>query len=439
MSAAAPLSESEPQSERRRRTPQRSARKRAKSDTIPGTGGRRASKGARWQGARAAGARGNAPAVLGNNTNRVSPAAAENAGSRAQNARQTAYKLRDDLRPYARARIAKCGYCRVRSDVEIVRANGRATIRGVMRCGSVWECPACSLAVKVRRAQEVVPAVNRHGTDRVYLLTLTVRHATGDDLRLTRQGVSGAWQRVQRGAPWGRFKDRMGIVGSIRALEVTHGSNGWHPHLHILLFARKLDESALAAAQSFLSDRWKSAVSRELGASNAPLDEVGCRLDKCHRADYIAKIGLEMTNPGTKSGRNGGRCPLQIARDFVESGDDRDRATWAAYCRGMKGARMLTWSKGLREQAGLVEDESDEAIATADEASEAEVETLLTIPGRTWDQVRKVNGAACRLLDAADKGGAILARECLAALVTEWAHATRIREARDWPAERRRT
>ncbi|MCP4961098.1 MAG: hypothetical protein GY925_17765 [Actinomycetia bacterium] len=30
-----------------------------------------------------------------------------------------------------------------------------------------------------------------------------------------------------------------GVVGWIAALEITHGPNGWHPHLHVLFFHRE--------------------------------------------------------------------------------------------------------------------------------------------------------------------------------------------------------
>ena len=31
----------------------------------------------------------------------------------------------------------------------------------------------------------------------------------------------------------------MGKIGHIKALEVTHGRNGWHPHYHILIFTKQ--------------------------------------------------------------------------------------------------------------------------------------------------------------------------------------------------------
>ena len=31
----------------------------------------------------------------------------------------------------------------------------------------------------------------------------------------------------------------MGKIGHIKALEVTHGRNGWHPHYHILIFTHQ--------------------------------------------------------------------------------------------------------------------------------------------------------------------------------------------------------
>jgi len=284
-----------------------------------------------------------------------------------------------------------------------------------MFCGSVWECPACGFRIRAKRAEEVKKAVEWHGRDRAYLLTLTVRHGLGDDLKAIRSGVSTAWRQVQSGASWKRLGKRIGLRGTIRSLELTHGNNGFHPHLHIVLLADKMDAAVLAAARVAISTRWQSAVERSMGVEHAPNDRVGCDLRRCNASDYITKLGLELSSGITKQGHEGQRTPLQVASDWVRDRRGADLAVWLAFCRGMKGARMLTWSRGLKAAAGLAQ-KSDEELVHAD-ALDAYGEVLATIPGAIWDRVRDAVGATVAIIAAAEEGGQMGLDACIDCLL----------------------
>jgi hypothetical protein len=207
------------------------------------------------------------------------------------------------------------------------------------------------------------------------------------------------------------------LFGTTRALEVTSGPHGFHPHLHILLLAETLHETALEKARESLSVRWQSVVARTLGPDHAPNDRVGCDLRACANADYLSKLGLELTGPASKAGRVQNLTPFQVAERFVEAGDESDLATWLSYCQGIRGARMLTWSRGLRDAAGLGVEKSDEAVVAEEETAVAEV--ICAISGRVWDSVRDVPGANIRLIMAAESRGAAGIEECLARLLSE--------------------
>ena len=108
----------------------------------------------------------------------------------------------------------------------------------LMPCKSVWDCPICAAYAAKQRTDEVRTAGRNHREQGggVLLVTLTVRHNAGTRLVevLDRFTKAREWLREQRS-----FKDLMKRVecfGTIRALEVTHGVNGWHPHTHELLF-----------------------------------------------------------------------------------------------------------------------------------------------------------------------------------------------------------
>jgi hypothetical protein len=190
----------------------------------------------------------------------------------------------------------------------------------------------------------------------------------------------------------------------IRALEVTHGpENGWHPHIHALvLTGRTLDDAELRDASMWLSERWQECVQRALGDEHRPDYAHGCDLRPCHSADYIAKLGLELTAPGrSKRAKGQNRTPMEIAYDFATEGRGRDSALWTDFCESMYGAKMLTWSKDLRKRLGMPAELSDEELS-----EEAEThEILALIAGRDWDRLRDTPGVRTALLEAAERGG----------------------------------
>lgn len=334
-----------------------------------------------------------APAVLGKNTDSVSP--------QPRAARSGRYRLRRALRGLQPARAAKCGHCRTGTQVGIGVRDGRARFQGLVRCGLVWLCAVCTATIRARRAEEVSQLYGWHKPHGdTLMLTLTVRHAMGDDLQRIRKGVANAWRALQSGKHWIALKATTGLRGYVRALEVTHGANGWHPHLHVLLLLPPMAPRAIAALRARLSARWQSAVARTLGVDHVPNDHLGCDLRLAHEADYITKLGLEISDMGTKHGRSGNRSPWEIAEDYAAGRDAADGALWRAYAEGMKGARMLTWSKGLRHAAGLGVEPTDEQIV--DDEERAAAVCVFMMDSHVWDIVRW--GPVERLLEAAETG-----------------------------------
>jgi hypothetical protein len=235
------------------------------------------------------------------------------------------------------------------------------------------------------------------------MLSLTVRHALGHDLRATRSGLSKAFQRFIRGKPWKQFCRKYGIAHHVRAVEVTHGANGWHPHLHALLFLETpLSSSEHRAATDWLRQRWRNCVERAIGPDFTPNDR-GVDLRESKRADYLAKFSLELVDPGTKRGRGKNRTPWQIAVSAAKDNDSDDAALWVAYCEGMRGAKMLTWSKDLRAAVDLDSEKTDDEVIAGEEQQEAEV--LVVIDRRAWDSGRDLPGLPCAILEAAERAG----------------------------------
>lgn len=316
----------------------------------------------------------------------------------------------------SRRAVMKCGtshYDRFASppdfrSVKILEMNGRARIDGTIHCKNPWECPTCA-EVQSRSASELLRQAvnqNRRAGGGSLTVTLTLPHEAGDALRPMQRHVAEAWGFVQSGAPWIRHAARLGIVGVVRTLEITHGPNGWHPHLHVLIFtANPLDASQLAQCQDFLYQRWARAIGKPNKLTGVRYGEPsrarGVVVRATRRADYLGKWGAteEMLAKQYKAGRAGHRNPWQILRDVVERGGARDRWLWREYCTAMKGAKQLTFSRGFKTRFAL-------AVQVAG-TEQLELGGLLVaeIEGNTWNQVFNDRPRLCgRLLELAESG-----------------------------------
>lgn len=305
------------------------------------------------------------------------------------------YRMRETAQELTASRgVAKCGkhYAYSPGGVAGVSlcvaadGSGRSYFAGLLRCASVWECPVCAPKIQAGRAEELGALNRAHGAagGGMYLATLTVPHDVGDDLKPLRRAVSKAWQRVQAGKPWRTWKDRLGVIGTARALEITHGRAGWHPHLHVALYTdAAVPQQTLGAFERWLFERWRDKITMRTPEGmiyRAPLWEtidqatgqrvrVGVTVQPLSSAKYLAKMGLakEIVSSTTKAGREGHRTPFQILRDVVMTPAEspagrRDRALWAEWARGMKGARQLTFSRGLFARYGLRSAETDDQL-----------------------------------------------------------------------------
>jgi hypothetical protein len=285
----------------------------------------------------------------------------------------------------------------------------RAGFRSLASCGLLWLCPVCSSTIRQERAAEVKATLTWHrakhenATDLARLLTLTVAHNWGADLATLRGGVADAWRRMVRGAPWERFSARVGLIGFVRALEATHGQHGWHPHLHILLFvanAALIDED-----REWLSERWRACVVREIGPAAEPSTEHGCALTGCDEdGAYLQKLGLEVVGTGDKRAASGNRSPWEILADLdVAHPSESDGALWLEWVHGMRGARQLTWSRGLKACAGI-EERTEAQCLEAEERGPGRI--VCELSAEEWDAIRDIPDLPARVLAAAETGGA---------------------------------
>lgn len=325
-------------------------------------------------------------------------------------------------------RAAKCSWSRG-ADVLLhgaAGAHGSAHYSGTIRCGGVWSCPVCASVIRPGRAQEVERAVCRHQAagGAVLLLTMTLRHQRGDDLAGLLRVLADAWRGVSGRRVWRKKVEGLGYVGTIRALEVTLGQHGWHPHCHLLLLVERTPDAAeLADLTAWLKKAWGAEVVG-LGG-RLPSDARGMDLRQTDEhgdvvARYLSKVqekderrwsvAAEVARGDVKEGRGASRTPFELL-DAAEPGD---RHRWLEYLEGIKGSKALVWSRGLKKRLG-VDDVSDEDILNDTEAAAR----VAVIDAAAWREVRDRPEVLSTALDLVEDGQAASAAALLGGYLLE--------------------
>lgn len=286
-----------------------------------------------------------------------------------------------------------------RSTVKVLHSPSRESFHygNLMVCGSVWTCPVCASKITEKRRHELADALSLWTSQGggVLLLTLTVPHYAHQRLSVVLDGISNARKLMLNRKPWKRLKYSLGIVGEIRATEVTWGVNGWHPHFHVLLFTKSVIPSAdLGNLEELILTQWQSAcTTAELPRPNRH----GVTLqDGSEAASYATKWGLEheMTKGHVKQGREGGLTPFDLLRWYLADKSTKAAALFSEYSKGFKGKKQLHWSSGLRDLLQLGQEATDEELA---EVQEEDANLFAEIPLDIW-----------RVILSADRRGEVL-------------------------------
>lgn len=343
-----------------------------------------------------------------------------------QDARDDSRAERHDLRRALRKvwrtdRVTACGKAGARPGGEVVVRHtpaGPGTgpmvgFSGLMACGNVWLCPECAGKVAARRAARVERAlrvaVERGGW--AVLITFTLRHHDRHPLAALVDGLRKGWRAVRSGAVAQRERRELGVIGVVRSIEITHGVNGWHPHVHALVvFDGQPTPAQMDALARSMFGRWTRAIVR--AGLPAPLAEQH-GLDVTHLgastpegtyasiaawARYAVKgITGETVLGVVKDAKGTNRSVRELMRDAVigtrwASDDGRTVVTLDDTVRGLlleyeavtKRVKHLTGTAELEKVLGLdVDEATDEEVA----AEEADGDDVALIARGYWDDV----------------------------------------------------
>ncbi|MEV0938721.1 protein rep, partial [Streptomyces phaeochromogenes] len=322
-------------------------------------------------------------------------------------------------------RVQKCGLVTNGNEgngsAAIVVNEGHASWSGYCSCGSIWACPVCAAKIRLVRADEIARAVAKHmiedgGT--AWMVTLTARHKKYHDLAPVLDAVANGWRRLMSGKAWAGDKktgllgekDKLGIRGYIRSLEVTWGHrNGFHPHLHVVVLMNNETTEELAYMMGRWWKTWRAWMKKH---GYEPTEKHGIVWSKVttpqEAGEYIAKLqegrglGNEIARGDMKSGSLKTLAPFELLEYFRLTGDMDVIPVWRQYEQGTFNRRAITWSRGLRPELLPKEvEKTDEEVVNDKVAGER----WAVLPAESLKRMRQTPGLETQLLDAAENGG----------------------------------
>lgn len=293
-----------------------------------------------------------------------------------------------------------------------------------------WRCDSNPCAVcQARRAgvllDRLLPALSENAHRFAYGMDTLTASSRGMVAGEFVPKLKRALKRFNSGRAAGDHNERWHIRGYVTGQDFTQGEHGPHFHIHRLLifdrapFAierpskRKLNKNPILAAMWSAYDYFVTAISSGHGdgpdkialglmwaeAAQRWVDcceaegliatiEHGYHVEPARKsaAHYIAKLALEVTQPGNKRGKGG--LTLGELLDASAAGDRRAGRFWLEAIAALKGTAMLKASPGLWELLGVVEPTEDE-LSAGDETAIDQLFALL--PVDDWYKLLKAD------------------------------------------------
>jgi len=327
------------------------------------------------------------------------------------------FTLRSALRQVTSLkRLRSCGL--PFSCIVVRSKDGVHHFSGMSTCGSGWCCPVCSAKIRYHRADEVsravVSALNQ-GMSALFV-TRTIPHSAEDRLGVTLSLIAEGRRYVANQTVVKGTRRAAGYVGGISSKEISHGTNGWHPHSHdIEYFERELSLEDFAALSSAYHE-YLSRFYRRNGFVGLTLQH-GVRVEQVQvdgvaLARYLTKVqegtnirlhtAQELTRWDLKQGRGGSLMPFDIACAFFETGDMELLDLWHEYEKETFGRSVIRFTKGLRARLLPNEHESTDEELAAFEIGGVDV---VRFAGWFYRKIARVPGLEGKVLTALDTGG----------------------------------
>lgn len=200
----------------------------------------------------------------------------------------------------------------------------RARYGNLMTCGSVWACPICSARIAAKRAAETEHALKAHRAEggRLMFVTLTHQHSRDGKLpdQLKKQGE--ALLMMQRDWKYRQLCDAAGVLGMIRGLEMTHSdANGWHVHLHFLVFLAGNEQQAKRHAQVMqdIDAERRAAIEKQ---GKTPRQKHERQPVEVPKVTKLPRFGADLITCWQQSAKKAGLYAHRDAQSAVIASDD---------------------------------------------------------------------------------------------------------------------
>lgn len=272
-----------------------------------------------------------------------------------------------------------------------------AHYKNLRTCDSVWDCPVCAAKITEQRRIELQKALveaRNHDLTPI-LVTFTLRHDRGDKLSDLLDALKAGYRKFKSGRAWQDIKDDFGVYGTITSTEVTNGhgrekNNGWHPHLHALMFVLPFSQQKLERQEANFKERWTHVLDA-LGYDASWEHGLTIKEGDAAITEYIAKWGhepegarwnidREITKAPVKQASDDGVTPFGLLELF-EAGDEKAGELFKEYSKVFHGRAQLVWSRGLRALLKVGDEKTDEELNAIEDESAV---LLTTMSIYTW-------------------------------------------------------
>jgi len=285
---------------------------------------------------------------------------------------------------------------------------GHAKIEGIAHDHNTWVCPVCSLKIAVKRAGELrTLAYKAKKRDlELYHLTITMGHEEWEHLAPMLKEMDYCRGRFWRNGTIRRIMKQYFKGRRVSVLEIMRGmddlSNGWHPHLHILLIGEKGID--IEAIEKTMSDAWIDCL-ESIGRKGR--EGIALKIKPCEDIeDYLTKIPCEIALGNvTKHGHGVHMSFFQMvnyALGFPALREEIEPLI-VEYYQATRYRKQLEWSRGLKDEFEIKE-KSDEELC---EETGLTLAVLAMTDNRNWRKLSThANVAETRVyLDKNDGAG----------------------------------
>jgi hypothetical protein len=261
--------------------------------------------------------------------------------------------------------VQKCNRVPV-GQINVKRRGDRYFYGGLHTCKSSWSCPICT-PKKAKRRAEAIKNLSKVIPGESVFITYTIQHNNADKLSELIETLYSSIRYARSGKRYMEFKKL--AIGYIRCTEIMYGKNGWHPHVHEVVWLR--DGSTIEELKDTLVKHYKSAVNRKGRLVNEhTVDAQRWNGD----TDYVTKNQdiEELVGWLYKDGKSSMNVfgILKMSMD-----DDRYKHLYREYYASTKRRKVTIISRSLQSQFSklMIDDDDDDdesvIVATIDKQS----------------------------------------------------------------------